>query len=123
MGCSAPAKRGTESATFGSWRELSPSWEKLELIDRWIAAEGLSAPAEELLEATLELAESRLELTAIDGASLDARTRKVRLELAANGFAEVADHPLSTDAQRDRASAGLREVEDLGFRATAAERS
>ena len=52
VACGAPARRSTGTVGFGSWREMQPSWEKLERIDDWIAAEGLRAPAEELLEAS-----------------------------------------------------------------------
>ena len=118
--CASPAVVGGRTE-FGAWQDLGPSWEKVEAIDRWIAAEGPSAPVERLLEATLQLAESRLELTLLDGSSLDARTRQIRLELAANGFEEVAEHPLASLDQRARAEEGLADVGRLGFRPAVAE--
>lgn len=112
--CASPGLAPSGPPTFGDWEGMPTSWEKLDRIDRWLTARGPSASSEELLEARLELAEGRVELAVLDGSTIDARTRAIRLELAANGFSSVLSDSLASNHQRGRAEDGLAAVERMG---------
>jgi hypothetical protein len=114
--CAAPGPRAPGSVEFGDWRALPVGWERLERIDRWLGQDGLRAPSAERLQATLELAEGRVELTLRDGSSLALETRRTRLELAETGFEQVVSDSLASAEQVERASAGLQAVDRLAQR-------
>ena len=112
--CAGPGL-GSGTPEYGEWRELELGWPKLDCINNWLVAEGAWAPSDERLEATLELAEARVQLTRLDGTTIDDRTRMTRLELAGVGFEDVIEDPLVSDHQKRRAEEGLALVEGMGF--------
>lgn len=96
-----PARRPV--ARVPDWASRPLSWRKLEDIGRWQQSQGLASDPYWVVEAHLQLAEGRLAFAQREPDGAAGRARVARA-----GFERVLGEPAATQAQRLRASAGLR---------------
>ena len=118
-GCQGPRPRPVEPAAGASrspeWVHEPLSWEKLDAIERWLASADSAHDRELLLEAHLQLAEGRVEITRRDrerGAGRDAAAR-ARLVAARADLTDVRADARATPGQRTRAQLSDERAERL----------
>ena len=109
--CAGPHYLSEPSAP--DWRGQPLSWEKLAAIESWLADADAQTDPGDRLEAVLELAEGRLAFAAEDRGRDPSAPVSARLDAAHQGFEQVLAHPLASDLQLARASAGLERCEHM----------
>ena len=92
------------------WMDEALSWNKLDLIESWLASADAERHPELKREAELTLAEGRLEFSERDATSRVAPTTslKIRLDSARQGFEKLLAYDDLTILQRNRAEVGRR---------------
>lgn len=94
-----------------TWVAMSPSWERLDEIERWLQRDGASADPVQRLEAELQLAEGRLDFAQLDRSKNPRASIGQRLTMASEGFQRVLSSSAANSSQRSRARSGLDRVE------------
>jgi hypothetical protein len=98
-----------------AWVREPLSWEKLELIERWLETESARHQPELVAEAELQLNEGRIYFSRrdLESKSVPRDTLKVRAENAKVGFEKLLANPVASAGQRNRAQIGLRAANAL----------
>jgi hypothetical protein len=104
----APEPEPALSAPIASWRGTPVSWEKLGLIERWLADAGITSADPELVaQAELELAQGRLFYARHEREKISAEAFRQRIEAAESGLRNVLRSEHATVTQRADASRSL----------------
>lgn len=109
----------SEPGPASAWANTPLSWSKLAEIERWLKGPALAAPAEQVTEARLELAEGLEAFTRRDAQVASASVLEGRRQRANGLFRQVIDDTQSTPAQRTRAEQGLRSLSGAPITASA----
>jgi len=105
------------SPDYPHWAGRPVTWTKLGQIENWLAGNGPRLYPEYKTQADLELAEGRLALAKKDSAELSPAVLTHRLRASERGFHSVLEARSVPASLRERAEAGLAEIENLQTRA------